>query len=268
MFVHPSNVIPDPPPPIYRRVLDALCQQGDPQYKRFHLGLVPGLAPDAFLGVRMPVLRKEARRILKEAPDDFLKAAFAAVDPPYEIRMLQGLVIAQLPCSLPQRLQLCLDFLPLVDNWAVCDSFCAAMTCAKKEPASVLAFLRPLLASEQVYHVRFACVMLLHYFMDDIHIQDTLALYDGVSHPDYYVKMAVAWGISQGLTVQWEATIGYLCGATCHLDEETYRKALQKGLDSYRIPPERKALLRNMRKSLPGGGRPGAISQPPYSERS
>ena len=87
--------------------MDALCQQGDPQYKRFHLGLVPGLAPDAFLGVRMPVLRKEARRILKEAPDDFLKAAFAAVDPPYEIRMLQGLVIAQLPCSLPQRLQLC-----------------------------------------------------------------------------------------------------------------------------------------------------------------
>ena len=192
--------------------MDALCQQGDPQYKRFHLGLVPGLAPDAFLGVRMPVLRKEARRILKEAPEAFLEAAFGAADPPYEIRMLQGLVIAQLPCPLPQRLQLCLDFLPLVDNWAVCDSFCAAMTCAKKEPASVLAFLRPLLASEQVYHVRFACVMLLHYFMDDIHIQDTLALYDGVSHPDYYVKMAVAWGISQGLTVQWEATIGYLCG--------------------------------------------------------
>ena len=116
--------------------------------------------------------------------------------------------------------------------------------------------------------MRFACVMLLHYFMDDAHIQDTLALYDGVKHPDYYVKMAVAWGVSQGLTVQWETTIGYLCGATCHLDEETYRKALQKGLDSYRIPPERKALLRNMRKSLPGGGRPGAISQPPYSERS
>ena len=150
MFVHPSNVIPDPPPPIYRRVLDVLRQQGDPQYTQFQLGLIPGLAPDAFLGVRMPVLRKEARRILKEAPEAFLEAAFGAADPPYEIRMLQGLVIAQLPCPLPQRLQLCLDFLPLVDNWAVCDSFCAAMTCAKKEPASVLAFLRPLLASEQV----------------------------------------------------------------------------------------------------------------------
>lgn len=73
----------------------------------------------------MPVLRKEARRILKEAPEAFLEAAFGAADPPYEIRMLQGLVIAQLPCPLPQRLQLCLDFLPLVDNWAVCDSFCA-----------------------------------------------------------------------------------------------------------------------------------------------
>lgn len=256
-----KSPIPELSGSIYARVLDALQQQGDPQYKRFHLGLVPGLPPDSLIGVRMPLLRKEARRILQEAPAEFLIAAFAAADAPYEIRMLQGLVIAKLPCPLPRRLDWCLAFLSQVDNWAVCDSFCSSMTCAKKEPAQVLAFLRPLLSSPHTYHVRFACVMLLHYYMDDAHIQETLALYDGVRHPDYYVKMAVAWGVSQGLTVQWDATMDYLAGPGCHLDEETYRKALQKGLDSYRIPPARKQILRAMRSSLPGGCKPAPASR-------
>lgn len=256
MEANPLIACPQATPPIYSSVLASLRQQADAQYKRFHLGLVPGLPPDSLLGVRMPLLRKEARRILQEAPEEFLAAAFAAADPPYEIRMLQGLVIAKLPCPLSRRLELCLDFLPQVDNWAVCDSFCGAMTCAKKEPAQVLSFLRPLLASPHTYHVRFACVMLLHYYMDDAHIQETLALYDGVRHPDYYVKMAVAWGISQGLTVQWDATLAYLAGPGCHLDGATYRKALQKGQESYRIPPDRKQVLRAMRQGLPGKASP------------
>ena len=254
MKPYDPNAKPEMAYPIYSDTLAALRQQADAQYKRFQLGLIPGLHPDSLIGVRMPLLRKDARHILKEAPEEFLKAAFAATDPPYEIRLLQGLVIAKFPCPISQRLQLCAKFLPLVDNWAVCDSFCTAMTCAQQAPDQVFAFLQSLLSSNHVYEVRFACVMLLHYYMDEVHIHETLALYDSVRHPDYYVKMAVAWGISQGLMVQWVPTLSYLSGPDCHLDKDTYRKALQKGLDSYRISPERKQILRELRKALPNKG--------------
>ena len=56
----------------------------------------------------------------------------------------------------------------------------------------------------------------------------------------------VAWYFASALAKQWEATLPYL--ENRQLDPWTHRKTIQKAIESYRIPPERKDYLRTLRK--------------------
>lgn len=229
----------------YQSLLDRLRALADPDYKAFHARLVPGLLPETLLGVRLPDLRREARAIAQGGFRGFLGLA---QDGLYEERMLQGLVIGLAKCPLAERLSLCAAFIPKIDNWAVCDAFCGGLKCARKERAAVYAFLRPYLASLHPYAVRFACVMLMNYYLDAAYIDAVLSHYGHVTHPDYYVKMAVAWGVSMALVHQRDKTLAYLASPGCGLDDFTYNKALQKARESYRVSPADKARLQAMKR--------------------
>ena len=120
---------------IQQIVQEKLRSLAEEPYRKFASALIPGC--DNMLGVRLPQLQKLAKQMAKEDPTDYLQQA----KPQYfEETMLMGLIIGNLkdPDTALEQAAL---FIPRITNWSVCDSFCAGMKLAKKEPQRVWEFL-------------------------------------------------------------------------------------------------------------------------------
>lgn len=217
----------------------------DEKYKEFHSGLVPG--NDTIVGVRVPKLRQYARELLKQYTAGELLAAIA--DEYYEELMLQGMVIGlQHKPDFEMVLKQIQEFVPKIDNWAVCDIFCGGLKITKKHKERMFGFLQQYIRSEREYERRFAVVMLLDYYVEEEYINQIFALFDEMDTSGYYVQMAVAWAVSVCLINYYEETLEFL--EHCHLDTFTHRKALQKACESYRISPQQKEQLRQKKAAL------------------
>lgn len=221
----------------------------DEKYRRFNEGLIPG-AENTSYGVRVPHMRGIAKEIAREADwRGFL--SIAQNDGAYEARMISGMIIAYAKCGLEERLQYLKDYIPLIDNWAVCDTVCASMKWIAKERGGMYDFLLTYLSSTREFELRFAIVSLMNYFLTDEYIDEALRWYGAISHDGYYVKMAIAWGLSVCFVKYRDKTLGFL--NTRPIDNFTYNKAIQKMLESYRVSGEDKTMLRGMKRRQPQG---------------
>ena len=213
----------------------------DAAYAAFIAKLTPGFPPSHFIGVRVPLLRTIARSFAKEeaASQRFLSHLPHSY---YEEDMLHGMLI-----SLVKDYDRCLDltdrFLPYVDNWAVCDTLSPKVFA--KHKAQLLENILRWSSSSHTYTCRFGLRMLMTHFLDDSFSADFLEIPAAIHSEEYYVKMMVAWFFATALAKQWEATLPYL--ENRQLDPWTHRKTIQKAIESYRIPPERKDYLRTLR---------------------
>ena len=214
----------------------------DAAYAAFIAKLTPGFPPSHFIGVRVPLLRTIARSFAKEeaASQRFLSHLPHSY---YEEDMLHGMLI-----SLVKDYDRCLDltdrFLPYVDNWAVCDTLSPKVFA--KHKAQLLENILRWSSSSHTYTCRFGLRMLMTHFLDDSFSADFLEIPAAIRSEEYYVKMMVAWFFATALAKQWKATLPYL--ENRQLDPWTHRKTIQKAIESYRIPPERKDYLRTLRK--------------------
>ena len=214
----------------------------DAAYAAFIAKLTPGFPPSHFIGVRVPLLRTITRSFAKEeaASQRFLSHLPHSY---YEEDMLHGMLI-----SLVKDYDRCLDlidrFLPYVDNWAVCDTLSPKVFA--KHKAQLLENILRWSSSSHTYTCRFGLRMLMTHFLDDSFSADFLEIPAAIRSEEYYVKMMVAWFFATALAKQWEATLPYL--ENRQLDPWTHRKTIQKAIESYRIPPERKDYLRTLRK--------------------
>lgn len=228
-----------------------LEEVAEPAFRRFSLSLLPTLAPERLLGVRLPTLRRLAREIVRSDWRDYLQNAS---DRSFEEILLQGMVIGLIPEG-PQTVFPLVDaFLPKIDNWSVCDSFCAGLKLARRFPDETLAFLLPYLRDDREYAVRFGIVMLLLYFSQPERAASALALIDKVRHEGYYARMAAAWAVSVCFAEAPSVTADYLCQS--QLDDFTHHKAIQKIMESKRISPENKALARSLDRATGQTQRP------------
>lgn len=213
----------------------------DAAYAAFIAKLTPGFPPSHFIGVRVPLLRNIARSFAKEeaARQSFLSHLPHSY---YEEDMLHGMLI-----SLVKDYDRCLDltdrFLPYVDNWAVCDTLSPKVFA--KHKAQLLENILRWSSSSHTYTCRFGLRMLMTHFLDDSFSADFLEIPAAIRSEEYYVKMMAAWFFATALAKQWEATLPYL--ENRQLDPWTHRKTIQKAIESYRIPPERKDYLRTLR---------------------
>lgn len=137
--------------------------------------------------------------------------------------------------------------MPKIDNWAVCDVFCAGLKITKKYKEQMWELLQKYLQADQEFQIRFGIVMILDFYIEKDYLQKDFEIFDTILNTDYYVQMAVAWAISICLIKFYDETISYL--KIAKLDKFTYNKALQKALESYRITNEKKEFLRKMKKS-------------------
>lgn len=214
----------------------------DTDYQKFLSALIP--TNDNILGVRMPALRKLAKGIAK---DDWRTYLQTANDEYFEEVMLQGLVIGCVKMDVEEHLMYVAKFVPKIDNWSVCDSFCSGLKMTKQNKERVWSFLQPYVISEKEYELRFGIVMLLVYYSEPDYIDRVLGLLDQVQHEGYYVKMAVAWALSICFVKLPDPTMDYLAGRNS-LDLFTYNKALQKITESTRVDQEMKKVIRSMKR--------------------
>lgn len=234
----------------YAAFLEGLWQESDEAYRKFQERLLCSALP--VIGLRVPFLRKTAVQLAKEDGAGFLQ--FCGKDT-YEERLLYGLVAAALPLSYETFLPYC-DYYTehLVENWAHCDVFCSSVkkSCKGRE-AEFFAHLERYLSSENPWAVRVGLVMMLNHYLTPEYIGQVLQRVDQIHSTQYYVQMGQAWLLATAWVKERAHCLDYL--SHHHLEEETFRKFVQKACESYRVSAEDKQYLRQLQNE--GKGRDG-----------
>ena len=219
------------------RIRARLFEMQDLKYRDFTAKLTPTVPPEQIIGVRTPELRKYAVELSKTED----AAAFMAALPHLyqEENNLHAFLIERIADY--DACVAALDaFLPYVDNWATCDSM--SPKCLKKQLPRLTGEIRRWMASDWVYTVRFGMGMLMRHFLDDAFDPAYLDWVAVLRSEEYYINMMIAWFFATALAKQWDATLPYIEGR--RLDPWVHNKAIQKAVESYRIPEDRKNLLR------------------------
>ncbi len=212
----------------------------DEEYAVFQQKLIPGVPAERIIGVRVPELRKLAKRYYKDSEHrQFLKALPHGY---YDEDLLHALLIAE-----EKDFARCLEeteaFLPFIDNWAVCDIFSPKVFGKHKE--ELLQHIRIWAKSEKTYTCRFGIGMLMQHFLDADFEAAYLEIPAAVQSEEYYVNMMLAWFFATALAKQWEATIPYL--ENKRLARWTHNKTIQKARESYRISAAEKEYLKSLK---------------------
>lgn len=205
----------------------------------FAKSLIPG--DHTLLGARHPDMRKLAKRVAK---DDW-RSYVRDWDPHYfEDYMLRAMVIAYAKMDLEERLEEYRKFIPYIDNWSVCDSFCNTWKPKPKEKDKVWEFILPYLKTGKEFEMRFSAVMMLNHFVTEEYIDRVIDELDAAKNDDYYYMMAKAWTLSVCFVRFPEKTMDYLEKRT--LDETTLRMTVRKIRESYRVSDDLKKKVKEL----------------------
>lgn len=234
-----------------------LRKLAEENYKEFSCKLIPGVNKERILGVRVPAIRKLAKELAKEDWQAYLRELeHCPADPHgvggttlyYEEIMMQGMIIAAAKMDLELRMEWVRSFVPRIDNWAVCDTFCGDLKFADKKEnrETVWNFLQSYLRDDRAYFLRFGIVMLLMHYIDEEHIDRVLDLVSRIRHEGYYVKMAAAWNLSVCYVKFPEKTEALI--RQNQMDDFTHNKTIQKIRESYRVSKADKVRLSAMKR--------------------
>ena len=219
------------------RIRARLFEMQDVPYRDFTAKLLPTVSPERIIGVRTPDLRSYAAELSKTED----AAAFMAALPHryHEENTLHGFLIGRIADY--DACVAALDaFLPYVDNWATCDSI--RPRCFKRNLSRLIGEIRRWMVSEQTYTVRFGVEMLMCFYLDGAFDPVYLDWVAALRSEEYYVNMMIAWFFATALAKQWDAALPVI--EARRLDPWVHNKAIQKAVESYRIPADRKNLLR------------------------
>ncbi len=213
-----------------------LFKEQDLRYREFHSKLVPNIDKKKIIGVRLPLLRKIAKQAFRENADNMLEY--------YEEIMVYGLTLSMKKCSAIEHIEDLKSFIPLIDNWAVCDTCVSSFKFTNKYKEEIYPFVLSYINKSE-YETRFAVVMLMCYYLDGEHIDEVLEILKGIKREEYYVNMAVAWAVATAFVKCREKTLALLFEKS--LSPEVQNKSIQKIRDSFRVSKEDKELVKSLK---------------------
>lgn len=221
-----------------RKELENLREE---KYKKFIEKLIPGCSN--ILGVRIPKIKNIANNISNEIAIEYLKTENEIY---FEEKMLKGIIIGKMKDDIGNILKQTQIFIPKIDNWSICDTFCNGLKIFRNHRKLVWDFLEKYWKSDKVYEIRFAIVIMIFHFMERDYLQKMFFVFDNAEKDSYYASMSVAWAISICFIKFEKETMDYL--KQNKLDNKTYNKALQKIVESLKIDKETKEIIRQMKK--------------------
>ena len=221
-------------------IVTELFRMRDQDYALMQAKIIPTVAADRIIGVRTPALRAFAKRLYKDREsDEFLSCVPHRY---FDEDQLHAFMI-----SLEKDFDRCIEkvdaFLPFIDNWATCDQLSPGVF--KTALEKLLPSIHTWIQSDQTYTVRFAIGMLMQHFLDERFDTKYADMIAEVRSEEYYIRMMIAWYFATALAKQYDLVLPYL--EDRRLDDWTHNKAIQKGVESYRITDEQKAYLKTLK---------------------
>ncbi len=259
----------------YQDLQSKLFENAEEGYRDFVLGGIITERP--LLGVRVPKCREIAKEIVATPGyfDGGIEAFLKNEPVSFEEVLIRGFVIANLPYE--EMVAQMDDFIRLIDNWEVCDVFCAAMKKnIKKNREIFLDEIDRMLKSLDEFQTRVALVCLLDHYAEADYLTVIFDRIDGMaeflsdgpgemsvtrkpgevvgtrvaenvlSWDAYYVKMAVAWLISVCFVKFPEETMQFF--KQVRLPKWTFNKTILKTCESYRVDKDLKEELKELKK--------------------
>lgn len=173
----------------FLKYLESLSEE---QFKDFSKQTTPG--EFNIIGVRLPVLHGIANSIFKSKKyQEFLDTPDENI---FEVRILKGYVIGNIKDVEEYKKQF-EKFIPLINNWAVCDTFLASSKVIKKDLPYFYDVAVNLLKIDDEFSNRIAFVILLDYFVIDEYIDKVFSLIKDFKSDAYYANMGLSWLISE-----------------------------------------------------------------------
>lgn len=219
-----------------------LMSISDEKYCKFATKITESKYPR--IGVRVPKCREIAKEILRGFSEESLRDFLGWKTKYFEEVMIKGFVISGLPY--PEMRKRIFDFVRLIDNWEICDTFCASLKSVKKNLSDFLEIIDEFLEKSEFY-ARVALVCLMDYYLDSEYLN---VVFDRIlcvkNREGYYVKMAVAWALATSFAKFPEETMAFFKSA--ELPEWTHNKTIAKARESYRVSGEVKEELRRLWK--------------------
>ncbi|WP_314014130.1 DNA alkylation repair protein [Leptotrichia wadei] len=217
----------------------------DKEYMKFLSKLTPNVSEDTIIGVRIPEIRKLAKKLVKNNEyEDFLKELPHKY---YDENLLHGAIISENK-DFENCIELLNSFLPFVDNWAVCDTISPKIF--KKHKKELIEKIKEWSQSDKTYTCRFGVEMLMTHFLDEDFKKEYLEMVANIHSEEYYVKMVIAWFFATALTKQWDYAVIYL--ENNKLDVWVHNKTIQKARESLRILEDKKGYLKRLKRKKEG----------------
>lgn len=245
------------------------------RYREGHLRVVNALPGRRVVGLHSPEIKSVAKQLAREGgevvmPDGVRQnctnsaeviRAFEAVPSEclcYEETVIWGYLINLAKCSLDERLAVLTRYVPVLDNWAVCDSYCAhAKWMARADKVALWAFLQPWFCSESEFEVRFAVVVAMCYFLNEEWLDKVFERINRLNFgrikskyksikgkpkvaqqgtvqgaEPYYVRMGVAWLLATALAKFPDATRVFV--RSSNLPADVIKLYIRKARESFR----------------------------------
>ena len=238
---------------IIEKLTPLICPRflNEARYRKGHIRIVNALPERKILGLHIPEMKQTAKKLAKQAnvfdlihgfEEEHRQDRFSLA---YEETVIWGLTINAMKCTWEERIHLLKTYIPILDNWAVCDSFCCNAKWALKLPPQTLwDFLLPYYHSDKEFEVRYAIVMSMCYLMNEewlptvFHQLEAIRLSDIVSeytfpNPPYYVRMGMAWLLATALAKYPLETRMFMNYTS--LPEDVKRIYVRKAKESFRI---------------------------------
>ena len=254
-----------------------VCERfkSDARYREGHLRVVNALPERRVMGLHSPEIKAVAKQLSREGgkvvmPDgthlicangaEIIRAFEAAQSESlcYEETVIWGYLINLEKCLLDKRLAMLGRYVPVLDNWAVCDSYCAhAKWMARADKAVMWAFLERWFDSEREFEVRFAVVVAMCYFLNDEWLDKVFERINGLDFgrikskyktnkgkpkvaqqgtvqgaEPYYVRMGVAWLLATALAKFPEQTRAFV--RSSNLPADVVKLYIRKARESFR----------------------------------
>lgn len=228
-------------------IYNRLYEMQDETYRSFQASLIPELKAERMIGVRTPELRSYAKELLKSG--DYTEFISTLPHDYFDEMQLHAFIISELK-DFEQCMSEVERFLPHVDNWATCDQLSPKIFGKKKSGRlvysdSLLERINKWIESDHTYTVRFGIKMLMQHYLDDDYDIAYMDRVSSIRSDEYYIKMMIAWYIATALAKRYDDALEVLNDG--RLDTWTHNKAIQKAIESRRIPGKQKEYLRNLK---------------------
>lgn len=215
---------------------------------------------DTLIGLVNGSVRKAAKIVFESY--DYEKFMKSLPHKYYEEDLLHMILINMFG-DYDKTLKACEEFVPYIRTWAVTDI--GSPKCFKDNTARLFVQVKKWIKSKECYVRRFGLKMLMDFYLGESFKPEHLELAasacvepvcksngpkDEGRPPEYFdsyfINMMVAWYFATAFAFKWNDAVKELKKNT--MNTWTHNKAIQKGIESFRVSDEHKEILRTLKR--------------------